>query len=309
MKGNLKLLVAYDGSQCAGAALNDLKRAGLPREVEALVVSVADVWLPPPGSEIAAVAEMVPPPVRLSRAHAIETEEQALALAEQAAARLRERFPGWQISVAACHDTPWTGILKQAEEFKPGLIVVGSHGRSALGRMVLGSVSQRVATEASCSVRLARGLFAEDVAPPRIVVGVDGSEHSNLTVSRVAERVWPPGTAVHVVAFTDVVSVVMLSSEYPPVSGLMPEDYDKEEAQLREFATAAVGKLHAAGLLAAPIVRRGDPRREILHEAERWGADCVFVGAQGHTRPRIILGSVSQWVASRAHCSVELVRA
>jgi nucleotide-binding universal stress UspA family protein len=308
MKDKMKLLIAYDGSQCAGAALNDLKRAGLPRETEALVVSVADVWLPPPGSEIAAAAEMVPPPVRLSRAHAIETEEQALALAQQAAARLQERFPGWRVSAVACHDAPWWGILKQADKFKPDLIVIGSHGRSALGRMVLGSVSQRVATEAGCSVRIARGLFAEDVAPPRLVVGVDGSEHSNLTVSRVAERAWPAGTAVHVAAFVDVVSAAMMSSEYPPVSGLMPEDYEKEETQLREFATAAAGKLQAAGLLAAPIVRRGDPRREILHEAERWCADCVFVGAHGHTRPRKILGSVSQWVGARAHCSVELVK-
>jgi nucleotide-binding universal stress UspA family protein len=308
MKDKMKLLIAYDGSQCAGAALNDLKRAGLPRETEALVVAVADVWLPPPGSEVAAAVEMVPPPVRLSRAHAIETEEQALALAQQAAARLQERFPGWRVSAAACHDAPWWGILKQADKFKPDLIVVGSHGRSALGRMVLGSVSQRVATEANFSVRIARGLFAEDVAPPRLMVGVDGSEHSNLTVSRIAGRAWPAGTAVHVVAFVDVVSTAMLSSEYPPVSGLMPEDYEKEEAKLKEFATAAVGKLQTAGLLAAPIVRRGDPRREILHEAERWGADCVFVGAHGHTRLQKILGSVSQWVASRAHCSVELVR-
>lgn len=310
MKETMKLLIAYDGSQCAGAALNDLKRSGLPRETEAMVVSVADVWLPPPASEIAATAEMVPPSVRLSRAHAIETEEQALALAQQAAAQLQKRFAGWRVSATACHDAPWWGILKQAEKFKPDLIVVGSHGRGALGRMVLGSTSQRVATEASSSVRIARGLFAEDVAPPRLVVGVDGSDHSDLTVNCIAGRAWPAGTAVHVVALADVVNVAIFSSsECPPVSGMMPEDYEKEEARLRDFATAAADKLRAAGLLAAPIVRRGDPRREILHEAERWGADCVFVGAHGHTRLQKILGSVSQWVASRAHCSVEVVRA
>lgn len=310
MKETMKLLIAYDGSQCADAALNDLKRAGLARATEALVVSVADVWLPPPGSELAAAGEMMPPGVLIARRHAIETEERALALAEQAAGRLRERFPGWRVGAAACHDAPWWGILQQAEKFKPDLIVIGSHGRGALGRMVLGSTSQRVATEASGSVRIARGLFAEDVAPPRLVVGVDGSEHSNLTVNRVAERSWPAGTAAHVVSFTDVVNIaVFASSEYSPPVAVMSEDHEKEEARLREFATAAADRLRAAGLLAAPIVRRGDPRREILHEAERWGADCVFVGARGHTRLEKILGSVSQWVASRAHCSVEVVRA
>ncbi|MBI5683991.1 MAG: universal stress protein [Verrucomicrobia bacterium] len=305
----MRMLIAYDGSQCAGAALNDLKRAGLPRATEALILSVADVWLPPPGSELAAAGEMMPPSVMISRKHAIETEEHALELAGQAAAQLQKRFAGWRVSTAACHDAPWWGILKQAEKFKPDLIVVGSHGRGALGRMVLGSTSQRVATEATDSVRIARGVFAEDVAPPRLVVAVDGTEHSNLTVGHVAERSWPAGTAVHVVAFADVVNVGAFSSfEFSPVTEVMPDNHEKEESRLREFAMAAADKLRAVGLLAAPIVRRGDPRREILHEAERWGADCVFVGAHGHTRLEKILGSVSQWVAARAYCSVEVVR-
>lgn len=42
----MKLLIAYDGSKCADAALDDLRQAGLPRSVEVLVLSVADVLLP-----------------------------------------------------------------------------------------------------------------------------------------------------------------------------------------------------------------------------------------------------------------------
>ena len=44
------ILIAYDGSTSADAALNDMRRAGLPRTVEALVVSVAEQWLPSPVS-------------------------------------------------------------------------------------------------------------------------------------------------------------------------------------------------------------------------------------------------------------------
>lgn len=39
-------LIAYNGSEYAEVVLNDLRRAGLPREAETLVLSVADVWLP-----------------------------------------------------------------------------------------------------------------------------------------------------------------------------------------------------------------------------------------------------------------------
>lgn len=51
MKSKMKLLIAYDGSPGADAALDDLRHAGLPRraQVEVLVVSVADVFVPSSG--------------------------------------------------------------------------------------------------------------------------------------------------------------------------------------------------------------------------------------------------------------------
>ena len=68
-------------------------------------------------------------------------------------------------------------------------------------------------------------------------------------------------------------------------------------------------ELREAGLAAEPFVVEGDPKRVLLHEAERWGADCIFVGAKGHSRrERFLLGSVSAAVAARARCSVEIVR-
>lgn len=43
----MKILLGYDGSESADAALHDLKRAGLPDEAEALILSVADVMMAP----------------------------------------------------------------------------------------------------------------------------------------------------------------------------------------------------------------------------------------------------------------------
>jgi hypothetical protein len=45
------VLIGYDGSESADAALDDLRRAGLPRETEALIVSVGEV-LTPPSSDV-----------------------------------------------------------------------------------------------------------------------------------------------------------------------------------------------------------------------------------------------------------------
>jgi len=63
------------------------------------------------------------------------------------------------------------------------------------------------------------------------------------------------------------------------------------------------------GLDTAVMIRRGKPADEIVDEAESWGADCIFVGAKGvRGIERLLLGSVSSAVSSRAGCSVEVVR-
>jgi hypothetical protein len=49
----MRVLIGFDGSECSEAALSDLRLAGLPDNVEAVVLTVANVWLPPelaPGS-------------------------------------------------------------------------------------------------------------------------------------------------------------------------------------------------------------------------------------------------------------------
>ncbi len=54
----MKVLIAYDGSKCSEAALDDLTHAGLPEKGEVLVMSVAEVWLPPPPPSALEIVEM-----------------------------------------------------------------------------------------------------------------------------------------------------------------------------------------------------------------------------------------------------------
>src|SRR5262249_56233501 len=66
-----------------------------------------------------------------------------------------------------------------ADEWRPDLIVVGSQGSTALGRMFFGSVSRKVINEARCSVLVARGRIVEPDITARILIGVDGSEEAD----------------------------------------------------------------------------------------------------------------------------------
>jgi nucleotide-binding universal stress UspA family protein len=302
MRQRLKLLLGYDGSACGDAALCDLQRAGLPAEVEALVLSVADVFLPPilpPGSDSLDLPTIVS--LQATHPHVLHALEEAQALAQRAVERLRTLFPAWQVRAEAAADAPAWALIKKADAWQPDLIVVGSHGRSALGRLILGSVSQKVLAHARCSVRVARGRSDASTAPVRLILGVDGSPQAEAAVQVVAERHWPESSEALVIMALEPLKVI------PALR--WQASADEERAWAHRIVEAAAQTLRAAGLAVSTLIEAGDPKALLPREAERWQADAIFVGASGvRGIDRFLLGSVSAAVAARAPCSVEVVR-
>jgi nucleotide-binding universal stress UspA family protein len=300
MAAGMKALIAYDGSACADAALDDLKRAGLPGDVEATVVTVAELWLPPPPATFK-------PLLTTAAGRLLAPVEAARNLATESSRRLQIIFPAWDVRAEALVGSPASAILNKADEWKPDLIVAGSHGRSALGRFILGSVSQEIVTEAHCSVRVARGLGTDAGTPTRILLGFDGSLDARAAVHTIASREWPEKGAVRVLA---VLTPTMSGS---PLLPWTPEQIAQREASARDWmqkqVEAATEELRSSGLMVTPMITVGDPKQALLDEAEGWDADCLFIGARGHNRlVRFMLGSVATAVVARAHCSVEVVR-
>ena len=305
----MKILIAYDGSECAETALEDLKRAGLPGDVEALVMSTADVFLPPPDDEVETTA-YVPKAVKHARERAQGQLEEAAAAAKHASERIQSLFPEWQVRSEALADSPAWALIRTADQWNPDLIVMGARGHSVFGgRLILGSISQRVLYEAKSSVRIARTSTKNANDPVRILIGVDQSSDSNAAVDAVCNRNWPNGSEAGVLAVVDTVMPINSESADPTAVKWLEVDDERNWDQVREIFKPAAEKLRRAGLHAEVLIRRGNPADEILDEADTWGADCVFVGAKG-TRgiDRLLLGSVSSAVSARAHCSVEVVR-
>jgi nucleotide-binding universal stress UspA family protein len=308
----MKVLIAYDGSSHADRALEDLARAGLPQQAEAMVISVADVWLPPPPKDNPLgmrVEELDIIDLSKARAQAEESIEKARMLAMQVYVRVRAMFPEWTVYAEAYGDSPAWAVIKKADEWAADLIVVGSQGRSALGRMIPGSVSQKVLYEARCSVRVGRASPRGDDSPPRIIIGVDGSPGAEAAVSAVAERGWPSGTEARVLAVHSPQTLLAIGHFIQPVLMAARGRFDDKGALAQSIADLSAEELRAAGLLALAVAREGDPKRVLLDEAKKWQADCIFVGATGLRRiKRFLLGSVSGAVAARANCSVEVIR-
>ena len=145
----------------------------------------------------------------------------------------------------------------------------------------------------------------------KILIAVDGSPFSDAALDEVAARPWPSQSQVLVVtAFEAPLAAT------PEVWALPPDYFEQIERSVRTRADlvmeTAVKQLSEA---LGPEIQikgkcvAGSPKRVILDEAERWGADLIVVGSHGyHAWERLLLGSVSQAVVSHAKCSVEVVR-
>ena len=308
----MKILIGYDGSECADAALEDLQRAGLGTDAEAFVMTVADVFVPPPiDEEIDNTFPMyVPAGVKRAHERAQHKLAEATDLAKQVSEQIGSIFPTWRIDSGAEADSPAWALIRRADHWKPDLIVMGARGHSVFGgRLILGSISQRVLYEARCSVRIARASENNPDKPARLLIGVDSSADSNAAMEAVCNRHWPKGTEVGLLAVVDTVMPLSSNPSEPSAMKWIEVADESNWSQVRGIFEPAAQKLRSAGLHAEVLIRRGNPADEILEEADTWGADCIFVGAKG-TRgiDRLLLGSVSSAVSSRAHCSVEVIR-
>jgi nucleotide-binding universal stress UspA family protein len=141
----------------------------------------------------------------------------------------------------------------------------------------------------------------------KILLAVDGSEHSEAALQALAARPWPAGTTVAVLS-------VASRPWGPPPPGpawdsvTVVPDLEPLRAHAAGLAERAAETLRGRGLAAEHLVRTGDAGNEIVEAAEEWHADLVFVGSRGLTGlKRLIMGSVAQYVVGHACCSVEVV--
>jgi nucleotide-binding universal stress UspA family protein len=305
----MKVLIGYDGSEQSDDVLADLARAALPENTEALVVCVADVLVAMPYAAEAAggMGIVAPPPLVIEEAQALAKRitQEAASTAERGAERIKQQFASWTVRQESPVGSPYWSLIKTAQDWSADLAVVGARSHGALGRL-LGSVSQNVLSYAHCSVRIARSRARGVNEPLRILLAIDGSPDSALALQAVCGRRWPTGTEIRAVTVADL----------KLITGLLNEQWSPERGDTTARAIAerrvklAERELREASHQASSALLEGEPKRAIVQEAERWSADCVFLGARGHGRvKRILLGSVSAAVAATAPCSDEVVRA
>jgi nucleotide-binding universal stress UspA family protein len=309
----MRLLIAYDGSEGAKAAIDGLVHASLPEVADAAVLSVID------GRSTSGKVSRKPAAGGEARGGGSDTAELCKAVAREGAERLKAHFPAWRVSDEVCVGAPAWMIIERAEaDGGVDLIVMGSRGFGELKRLLFGSVVHHVVTQAKCPVRVGRPPRDPDRGGDhslRIVLGDDGSPDARAALQSLASRRWPIGTRILVATFETGVQTQLSTWTPNTVWGgdpVLDSDAVSERPALLVAAQgAALLKAMCPGVSVTTLVRPHDPKYGLLDMAETWdgvGADCVFVGATGvRGIERFLVGSVSTTVALNAPCSVEIV--
>ncbi len=141
----MKILLATDGSPEAHEAVLEIARLSWPRGSTVRVLTVAQVF-PPPATEVGLGATIAD----------FRAESNAVARQVVNAAAELLQSPGVAVETAVREGDPRAVIIDEANEWGAELIVVGSYGKTALKRWLLGSVAQAIVAHASCSVLVVR---------------------------------------------------------------------------------------------------------------------------------------------------------
>lgn len=312
----MKILLGYDGSDGADNALRDLRRAGLPNEAELLIVSVGEISMLPLPSSYEVVGQVlnsrrVMSAIAQAQSQITQTLKVAKDFGAKASDRVRSYFPDWEVRAEALVGTPSWALITRADEWQADLIVVGSHGRSAIGRFVLGSVSKKLVTDSNHSVRVTRGAIDKNNnKSPRLVIGVDGSSEAEHAVSAVGRRIWPYGSEVRIIAVDDSTSPARIAHLLPNAAAMIRDVNDESALAAERMVEWAENELSVIGLRVSVSIEKGDPQRVLIEEALKWEADSIFVGGRRFSGAfeRFRLGSVATALVTKAHCSVEVVR-
>ncbi len=294
----MKVLIAIDSSPASERVLDEAAVRPWPEGTTFSVMNVVDVQ-------------------RFARLPALieDAEREAEALVKAGTEKLSRT--GHKAFSEVITGFPRRAISQYAKEWHADLIMVGSHGRSAIGRFFLGSVAQALLRIAPCPVEIVRspsGGFVPSSHPRKVLLATDGSECSLAAANSVAARPWPVGTVFKIVSVQELIALENpmaaspLASIYP--ASLLEELLADAHSRAVNAVEGARKILEKEGLkvLDHRPIPVGDARTIILDLAQAWSADLVVLGSHGRRGlDRFLMGSVSEAVAVHAHCSVEVI--
>lgn len=291
----IKILLASDGSENALEAARIVASIAKELPIEVTIMSV--IQLPEVGGMVS-VESWLPELLQHEQDHAkqVYIQTNALFANTQATVRseIREGLVGYE-------------IVQYASDNHCDLVVIGAKGHSAVDRILLGSVSDYVATHAKCSALVVRptGLHEEAQRHLRVAIGFDNSHSSTMALQQF--RQFRMGREIDL----DLIAVCQVLRSFR--QDLLPKMVE-QRASIREAAAKAAAEAAQSLQQLTPHVRSHVVEAEHIGEAivnftEQQRSDILVVGdTERGVLGRLLLGSVSRYVLRHTACSVWITR-
>jgi nucleotide-binding universal stress UspA family protein len=216
----------------------------------------------------------------------------------KAADRVRERAPGIQVSSEVLTGAVIERLRHESEN--ADALVVGSRGMGGFAGLVLGSVGLGLAGHAAGPVVVVRD--TPQARPGDVVVGVDGSSHSEAALQYAFEQAVLRQSNLHVVyAWT----MAMSSPFAIGYTDVMRDAFESGVRAIKAWLAPWREKYPDVPLVESDVF--GHPVPALLEAAQ--SAELVVVGSRGLGGfGSALLGSVSHGVLHHAPCPVAVVR-
>jgi nucleotide-binding universal stress UspA family protein len=256
---------------------------------------------------LVSVVEQAPsfnPLTRMTAPATPGSEETPVAEAEALLARAAEMVPACPVETVVRIGSPAEEIRSVIAGHTQPLLVLCSHTRSGLDRLLYGNITGELVRSAGCPVLVVRGLqlgAGESVVPLRtVVVPLDPSALAQRALARALQALGPADLHLHLLRVL----------EPPPGSEHLSAE---EMARLappieRELETIAQ-PLRDEGYQITTEVRTGRPADEIGQAAREQGAQLIAIATHGeHGVNPVLLGSVAERLLKTSPVPVLLVR-
>ncbi len=283
----LGLVVGVDGSSASNAAVTWAARDAAMRNVPLTLVHMLSTYVP------------TFPQIPLPGGVAVWQEEDARLVLEEAAKLARESAGGAVVIGTELKSSPPIPTLVQLSE-DADMVVVGSYGRGAVGRALLGSVSSGVLRGAACPVAIIPADEPDIREDAPVLVGIDGSPASELATAIAFDEASRRGVdlrAVH--AWSDVEILDLGGLDWPAL---------REESEQILAERLAGWQERYPDVAVQRLVVCDRPARELVNQSK--SAQLVVLGSRGRGGiARVLLGSVSNAVVHSVHTPIIVARA
>jgi len=190
-------------------------------------------------------------------------------------------------TIVTLSEEPYQDIVDHASKNNVDMIIMGTHGKTGMKRLMMGSVTAKVIGHAPCNIL---------VFPPNakvecknVLIATDGSKYSEAAASEAL------GIAKRCGSSLTVISVASSDAEITSA-----KDNVKKVSEAAE----------KEGVKTTSVVTKGKPYEAIIETSKQKKADLIIVGSHGRTGlDRLLMGSVTERVIGHAEAAVLVVKA